>query len=78
MLRFSQNCSFTLWCASNFFFECLNKYCHLKSEESLLYKVILKQKVFSEKLVMHFGNEKYLVKYSKLAFHCTEFKCSED
>lgn len=46
----------------------------LASEESLLYKVVLKPKVFSEKLIMHFGNEKYLVKYSKLAFHCTEFK----
>lgn len=49
----------------------------MSSEESLLYKVILKLKVFSEKLVMHFGNEKYLVTYSKLALHCTEFKCSE-
>lgn len=26
---------------------------------------------------MHFDNEKYLVKYSKFAFHCTELKCSE-
>lgn len=46
----------------------------LPFEESHLFHLTLKPRVFFEKLLCLLIMKKYLVKYSKITFHCTEFK----